>query len=1192
MSGRRTPASTLKSGASIEPKPRSKPGRGAIEVGASGASSNGPGPADPAPPHSPLPAPPTPTQPVTMGELNLAQCIRVRGAREHNLKNIDANIPRDRLVVITGLSGSGKSSLAFDTIFAEGQRKYMESLSAYARQFLDQLKKPDVDDIEGLPPTIAIEQRSGVSNPRSTVATTTEIYDYLRLLFARCGTPTCWHPMEEKKDGTVVRRCGRPISATSASQIVDAVMALGGPALRAGSDASGSESRTTQETRLMVLAPVVRAKKGFHKDVLEDMQSKGWGRIRVAPGEKNPEVLDIREALKKGGENPLGLGRYEKHSIDVVVDRIALKPEVRQRLAEAIESALRLGEGTVVISVEGSGPPTLRGGAGGMNDVEPAAERRGTQGEAAAERRATQGTWTDRVYSEKFACPDHPECALEELSPRLFSFNSPHGACAECHGLGTIMEFDEDLVIPDRSKSISEGAIKPFRVPPPMGRYFRKMLRKFCEAFKVDPDQSIAAMPAATVRVLLKGTTPEEEKRFRAKFGGVGAALRGWYEKTESSFIREWLGQYMHEAECPVCHGDRLKIDALHVQLSSLHAADIFRATDRGSERSVDSGTEHRPSKATVGGTVIGRERSDGRTLNIAELSRLTINDAADFVRDAVLSVEQTTIAEPILKEVLGRMGFLTSVGLEYLSLDRKTGTLSGGEAQRIRLATQVGSKLVGACYVLDEPTIGLHQRDNARLITTLRHLADTGGGGNTVIVVEHDEDMIRAADHVLDVGPGPGVHGGRIVAQGTVPEIIAEAGSLTGQYLSGIKRIETPAPEKRRALDLKNAMVIKGARENNLKNIDAAFPLGGSGKVGAGNGAFVCVTGVSGSGKSTLVNDILLNAAKRDLHSARVRPGAHDKIVGLKKIDRVIEVDQSPIGRTPRSNPATYTGIFDEIRRIFSTTKEAKIRGYKPGRFSFNVSAKNGGGRCEACEGQGLKKIEMHFLPDVFVSCEVCDGKRYNRETLEVHYRGKSIADVLAMTIEESCTFFENHPRIGRFVGCLRDVGLGYVELGQPSTQLSGGEAQRVKLATELGKIGGPPGGRRKHGDDDEDGVEVEAVEEERPDAAARFAGAAVRTLYVLDEPTTGLHFDDVARLIRVLNRLADSGHTLVIIEHNLDVIKCADWIIDLGPEGGDNGGRIIAAGTPEQVMEVAGSYTGRFLRAHLEAERVRGWR
>jgi excinuclease ABC subunit A len=1079
-----------------------------------------------------MPVPPTPTNPVSMADLAPAQCIRVRGAREHNLKNIDVNIPRDRLVVITGLSGSGKSSLAFDTIFAEGQRKYMESLSAYARQFLDQLKKPDVDDIEGLPPTIAIEQRSGVANPRSTVATTTEIYDYLRLLFARCGHPTCWSPTEVKKDGTVLARCGRPISATSATQIIDAVMGLGG--------LGGAE------TRLMVLAPIVRAKKGFHKDVLEDMQAKGWGRVRVSPGGKDAKVLDIRDVLKKGGENPLGLGRYEKHSIDVVVDRIALKPDARQRLAEAIEGALRLAEGTVVISVEES------------------AEK-----------------WKDHVYSEKFACPEHPECALEELSPRLFSFNSPHGACAECHGLGVIMEFDEDLVIPDRSKSLAEGAIKPFKVPPPMGRYFRKLIRKFCEAFRVDPNQSVGTLPAATLQILLKGSTPDDVKKHKAQFGGVGKALREWYERTESSFIREWLGQYMHEAACPSCNGDRLRIEALHVQLSSLHAADTNKADSP---------------------TVIGRERSDGRMLNIAELSRLTINDAADFIRDVTLSAEHRVIAEPILKELLGRMGFLTSVGLDYLSLDRKTGTLSGGEAQRIRLATQVGSKLVGACYVLDEPTIGLHQRDNARLITTLRHLADTGGGGNTVIVVEHDEDMIRAADHVLDVGPGPGVHGGKIVAQGTVPEIIAEPGSLTGQYLSGIKRIETPGPGQRRPVDRKNIITIKGATENNLKHIDVSFPLGlgtpalragsksqmpGSESRGTQAGAFVCVTGVSGSGKSTLVNDILLNAAKKDLHASRVRPGAHDKIVGLDKIDRVIEVDQSPIGRTPRSNPATYTGIFDEIRRIFSTTKEAKIRGYKPGRFSFNVSGKNGGGRCEACEGQGLKKIEMHFLPDVYVSCEVCGGKRYNRETLEVHYRGKSIADVLAMTIEEACGFFENHPRIGRFVGCLRDVGLGYVELGQPSTQLSGGEAQRVKLATELGKIGGAMAAKQKDGD--EDGGD-EGDDGEVPAKSVRHSTlSSVRTLYILDEPTTGLHFDDVHRLINVLNRLADSGHALVVIEHNLDVIKCADWIIDLGPEGGDKGGHIIAEGTPEEIMNTPGSYTGRFLRMHVEAERNR---
>ncbi len=1100
MSGRRTSTGTL---GAIEPKPvrtRVSPDKGAAAARAV---------------HD-TPVPPTPAHPVTMGDLNLSHCIRVRGAREHNLKNVDVNIPRDRLVVITGLSGSGKSSLAFDTIFAEGQRKYMESLSAYARQFLDQLKKPDVDDIEGLPPTIAIEQRSGVSNPRSTVATTTEIYDYLRLLYARCGRPTCWHPTVVKKDGTVVERCGRPISATGATQIVDAVMGLGGP-----------------ETKLMILAPVVRAKKGFHKEVLEDMQAQGWGRVRVSPGGKNPEVLEIREILKKGGENPLALGRYEKHGIDVVVDRIVLKQEARQRIAEAVESSLKLANGTVVVSVE--------------------------------ETKDGKPFWADRVYSEKFACAEHPECALEELSPRLFSFNSPHGACAACHGLGTIMEFDEHLVIPDASKSLAEGAVKPFRVPPPMGRVFRKKLRVFCEHFGVSQHQSVSAFSPALMKILLKGTTPEDAKKHKHAFEGVGPALQSWYERTESSFIREWLGQYMHEAVCPACKGDRLKIDALHVQMSSTHATDVTKA---------------------FSAAVIGRSQNDGRMLNIAELSRLTINDAADFIRDMTLSLEQKTIAEPILKELLGRMGFLVSVGLEYLSLDRKTGTLSGGEAQRIRLATQVGSKLVGACYVLDEPTIGLHQRDNARLIGTLRHLADIG---NTVLVVEHDEDMVRSADHVLDVGPGPGVHGGTVVAQGTIPEIIAEPRSLTGQYLSGMKRIETPRPEQRRALDPKHAIVVKGATENNLRGIDASFPLGN----GEGKGAFVCVTGVSGSGKSTLVNDILLRATKKELHAARERPGAHAKITGLNKIDRVIEVDQSPIGRTPRSNAATYTGIFDEIRRIFAATKEAKIRGYKVGRFSFNVSSKNGGGRCEACEGQGLKKIEMHFLPDVYVSCEVCSGKRYNRETLEVTFRGKSIADVLAMTVEQACAFFDAHPRIGRYVTCLRDVGLGYIELGQPSTQLSGGEAQRVKLATELGKIGGPPPGKRNRSEEEEgdDGAaEVEADDDVPAASVRQSAASTLRTLYVLDEPTTGLHFEDVNRLIQVLNRLADSGHTLVVIEHNLDVVKCADWIIDLGPEGGDKGGQIIAAGTPEQVMDVAGSYTGRFLKMHMEAERRRG--
>ncbi|MCC6321142.1 MAG: excinuclease ABC subunit UvrA [Phycisphaerales bacterium] len=1051
-----------------------------------------------------------------------SKCIRVRGAREHNLKGIDVDIPRDKLVVITGLSGSGKSSLAFDTIFAEGQRKYMESLSAYARQFLDQLKKPDVDDVEGLPPTIAIEQRSGVANPRSTVATTTEIYDYLRLLFARCGRPCCWAPTRTRKDGTVLERCGKPIESTSASQIVEAVMSsIGTPA-----------------PRVMILAPVVRAKKGFHKDVLEDAQSKGWGRIRVAPGGRNPQVFEIREALKKGGENPLDLARHEKHTLDIVIDRIVPAAESRQRLAESVEASLRAAEGTVIISIE-----ELR------EDGTPA--------------------WVDRVFSEKHACSVHPECSLAELSPRVFSFNSPQGACPECHGLGAIMEFDADLCIPDKSKTLAQGAIKPWKVPPPMGRFFRRRIKFFCESFGVSPNTPVERIPKRLVKILLHGADAEEQEEFGAKFDGVGASLRAWFEKTESSFMREWLGQFMREKTCPACRGDRLRIETLSVVVASDHAANL-----RGRESVV----------ASLGGAPRGPREIP---LNIADLAGLTILDAVDYLKGLKLTSEHRVIAEPILKEVLSRLGFLTSVGLEYLSLDRKTGTLSGGEAQRIRLATQVGSKLVGACYVLDEPTIGLHQRDNTRLISTLRHLADIG---NSVLVVEHDEEMIRAADHVLDVGPGPGVHGGRIVAQGTIPEIIAEPGSLTGQYLSHRRRIETS--RTRRPLDpARRAIVIKGARENNLKNIDAAFPVGGGSTGAKGSGGLICVTGVSGSGKSTLVNDILLKAARHALSGGGSRdlPGQHGRITGLAParggtgIDRVIEVDQSPIGRTPRSNPATYTGVFGDIRNIFATTKEAKIRGYTPGRFSFNVRAQKGGGRCEACEGQGLKKIEMHFLPDVYVACEVCGGSRYNRETLEVTFRGKSIAQVLRMTIEQACEFFQNHPKIARFVECLRDVGLGYIELGQPSTTLSGGEAQRVKLATELGKtrgFGGPARGDDPSTDDNDSDEPGDSDERPRSIRADSPYGS---TLYILDEPTTGLHFDDVNRLIQVLNRLADAGNTLVVIEHNLDVIKCADWIIDLGPEGGDAGGTIVAAGTPEQVARNEKSHTGKYLREIL---------
>ncbi len=987
--------------------------------------------------------------------------ITVRGAREHNLKDISVRIPRDQLVVITGLSGSGKSSLAFDTIFAEGQRKYMESLSAYARQFLDQLKKPDVDEIEGIPPTIAIEQRTAGGSPRSTVATTTEIYDYLRLLFARCGTPYSWAPTKLKKDGTVLERSGRAITATSSTQIIDAVMGMGG----------GKEG-----TKILVIGPVVRGKKGFHREVMEDLLGQGWTRARV-----NGEMVELREVLKEPGENPMKLGRYEKHTVEAVIDRLVLAADSRQRLAESIEAALKLGQGSVVVAVEAAGE----------------------NGKAA---------WKDTTFSTALADPDHPEYALDELSPRLFSFNSPFGACASCNGLGTILEIDEDLVLPDETLAIGDGAIAVWSKNGHWKGWFNRQLRKFCRDFGTTMTTPISKLTTDQRRILLHGSTRSDVEDFNAKWKGVIPETMRWWQTTETENVKEFLSQFLSQKACPACLGDRLKIEALHVLLKSTHKAETAKA---------------------FSAAVIGRPRNDGTMLNIAELSRLDINDAIAYASGLVLTQEQKTIAEPILKEVNNRLRFLTGVGLEYLSLDRKTATLSGGEAQRIRLASQVGSGLVGACYVLDEPTIGLHQRDNARLIATLRHLADIG---NSVLVVEHDEDMIRAADHVLDIGPGPGVHGGRVVAQGTVPELCAAAGSLTGDYLSGRKSIAVP--QMRRKLSEKNAIVIKGAAQNNLKGIDAAFPLGG----------LVCVTGVSGSGKSTLVNDILLSAVKKHLLATRETPGAHTSIKFPKELDRVIEVDQSPIGRTPRSNAATYTGIFDDIRNVYTQSKEAKVRGYKPGRFSFNVTAENGGGRCEACQGNGLKKIEMHFLPDVYVECEVCKGRRYNRETLEVLFRGKTIADVLDMTVEVGCGFFENHPKIVKFLRCLRDVGLDYIKLGQPSTQLSGGEAQRIKLATELGK-----------------------------DAGA--LGRTGHTLYVLDEPTTGLHFEDIRRLVEVFDRLADAGNTLIVIEHNLDVIKRADWIIDLGPEGGDAGGRIIAKGTPEDVVKVAASHTGHYL-------------
>ncbi|MEM6860702.1 MAG: excinuclease ABC subunit UvrA [Myxococcota bacterium] len=974
--------------------------------------------------------------------------IRVRGAREHNLKGVDVDIPRDRLVVVTGLSGSGKSSLAFDTIFAEGQRKYMESLSAYARQFLDQLKKPDVESIEGLPPTIAIEQRGASHNPRSTVATSTEIYDYLRLLFARAGEPVCWEPTKLGRAASVVERCNTPIDRTEPSQISSAVAKL------------------PEKTKMMVLAPVVRSKKGYHKDVLEQLQREGFVRARV-----DGKVVDLTRELDPEAENPLDLGRYEKHDIEAIVDRIAVKPDSRKRISESVETALAKGGGTVVVTIQG-----------------------------------TDGTWQDKVYSENLACPVHPDCALEELEPRLFSFNSHRGACPTCQGLGAVLEFDAELMLPDPDKAIGRGGIAPLKRNGPAGMFAGRFVRHFCRQYGIDKETPVGTLDEDTVHVLLHGDDADWE--------GVVPMLNRWFEKTDSDWAKEFMTEFMAEQECPSCFGDRLNEQALSVYL---------------------------PTEVPVPEDVIEQRRRHGLSqdphrFNIADFARLNIQHAVEILDGLKLNKEATQIAEPILREVKARLGFLSSVGLEYLSLNRKMATLSGGEAQRIRLATQVGSGIVGAAYVLDEPTIGLHARDNTRLIRTLRKLADIG---NTVLIVEHDEEMIRAADHVIDVGPGPGVHGGQVIAQGSIDDIAQVDASLTGQYLTGRKDIPTPRLEERRALSPKKALVVKNARENNLKGVDATFPLGG----------LVVVTGVSGSGKSTLVNDILLSAVRKHL-GLRAKAGQHDRVNGLKNLERVIEVDQTPIGRTPRSNPATYTNMFDEIRRLFAQVPDAKMRGYKVGRFSFNVK----GGRCEACQGQGTRKVAMHFLPDIFVTCEVCDGRRFNAETLEIRYRDKSIADVLDMTIEEAESFFRNHPRIHRHAKCLLDVGLGYVRLGQPSTTLSGGEAQRVKLATELAK--------------------GEGIKDPKQQG---------KTLYILDEPTTGLHFEDVRKLILVLDRLAGQGNSVVVIEHNLDVIKNADWLVDMGPEGGDGGGTVVAAGTPEVVATVPESHTGRYLEGLL---------
>ncbi|MFN4243709.1 MAG: excinuclease ABC subunit UvrA [Tepidisphaerales bacterium] len=993
-----------------------------------------------------------------MVEPGPVKAIRIRGAREHNLKNLSVDIPRDQLVVITGLSGSGKSTLAFDTVFAEGQRKYMESLSTYARQFLDQLQKPEVDEIEGLPPTIAIEQRSASHNPRSTVATTTEIYDYLRVLFARAGRPHC-------------HRCGKPITGQSPSQIVDDVM------------------RQPPGTKLMVIAPLVRQQKGEHRELFAALDRQGFVRARV-----DGQVLELVPG------KPPELKKTFAHTIEAVVDRIVLKPEVRSRLADSVETALKLSQGLVVISVADA---------------------------------SVEGGWRDTLYSEKFACPDHPDVSLTELEPRLFSFNSPNGACPVCHGLGTKAEFDLDLIVPDDTVSLQNGAIEPWRKNGPrMNIYYSRVLRTFCRDFGVDYTQPFRDIPRKVRDVLLYGTDAKGDLGTGCWFEGVIPHLHRRFENTESEYIRQRLHAYMSEQPCDACRGTRLRPETLAVRLESadggrlpLYPAAPTLPAEKPSDKTGRRG------KADAVPLLPGR--------SIHDVTRMTVLEARAFFENLKLTSEGAAIAEPVVREINARLGFMIDVGLGYLSLDRRTGTLSGGEAQRIRLATQVGSGLVGVCYVLDEPTIGLHQRDNTRLIRTLRRLQSIG---NTVIIVEHDEECIREADHLIDIGPGAGVHGGSVVAQGPVaallaPEAAAEDSplrfgkSVTLRFLRGETAIAVP--DTRRTLDFKNAIRITGCSENNLKQVDLTVPLGG----------LVCVTGVSGSGKSTLINQTLLPALKRRLYGSKTRPGAYAALPSIGKIDKVIEIDQSPIGRTPRSNPATYTGVFDEIRQVFARTKDAKIRGYEAGRFSFNVK----GGRCEACQGQGIKTIEMHFLPDVNVPCEVCKGRRYNAETLEIHYRGRNIADVLDMTVEAGLAFFENFPRIQQLLKALSDVGLGYIRIGQPSTQLSGGEAQRVKLATELGKT--PTG----------------------------------HTLYVLDEPTTGLHFADIRNLLGVLGRLADMGNTVLVIEHNLDVIKCADWVIDLGPEGGEGGGRIIAAGTPEEVAAVDGSYTGQYLRKYV---------
>ena len=945
------------------------------------------------------------------------KAIRITGASEHNLKNLDITIPRDRMVVVTGISGSGKSSLAFDTIYAEGQRKYVESLSAYARQFLEQMQKPHIEHIEGLPPTIAIEQRSASSNPRSTVATTTEIYDYCRLLFARAGTPHCWV-------------CGKEVTSQHTSQIVNAILSL------------------TEGTRIQICAPMVRGQKGEHKDVFTQIQREGFVRVRV-----DGQIYDVKAV-------PV-LDKNKKHDIAAVVDRLVLKDSIRIRLADSIETALKIGESTVIVMMQEPDKQKTNGG---------------------------NGHWKDIIYSEKYACTEHPEASLAELSPRLFSFNSPYGACGACDGLGTILEFDPDLIVSDKSISLENGAVEAWRKGGKrMNIYYNRLIKRFCRNFGVKKSDPIKKIPAAIRKILIYGTSTENEAKYGCSFEGVIPNLRRRWENTTSEYVKARLHGYLSESPCKKCGGTRLCREATAV--------------------------------------TIGRK-------SISNLTCMSIDQAHKFFVNLKFDKEKTLIAAQPLKEIRARLKFMIDVGLGYLTLDRTSRTLSGGEAQRIRLATQVGSGLVGCCYVLDEPTIGLHRRDNDRLLDILKRLRDIG---NTVLVVEHDEDVIAEADHIIDIGPAAGEHGGELVVAGTLDDVKNCSRSLTGQYMNGTVRIELP--KSRRRAKMSNCLEVKKAAENNLKDISVKFPLG----------VLTCVTGVSGSGKSTLVSEILLKGLKRRLYASREKPGKHRSINGTSRIDKVIEIDQSPIGRTPRSNPATYTGVFDLIRALFAITREAKIRGYKPGRFSFNVK----GGRCEHCQGQGTKKIEMHFLPDVFVTCQECKGKRYNPETLQITYKGKNIADILDMRIEEAKQFFANFPKIIRLIKALCDVGLGYMTLGQSSTTLSGGEAQRVKLASELGKPG------------------------------------TGHTLYILDEPTTGLHFADIHNLMNVLRRLTDLGNTIIVIEHNLDVIKMADYIIDLGPEGGDAGGEVIATGTPEKIIKNTQSYTAQYLKEKLTAEK-----